>query len=253
MTGQGSPYIGDVLDAAFGKAQAVVVLMTPDDIAYLHPTLAGEDDQDTEPHFQARPNVLFEAGMAMGRSPNRTVIVEFGQLRVFSDIHGRHLVRLNNTLRMRQELANRLSNAGCAVNIIGTDWHKAGDLEPPAGTGGSLPLGKKWPKAKSTGVPNIDGRFISSGIRGTGRIEIVNYGPGDVFDLDIEDVEESGIVMREADDLPIPKLPAGKSIRPIAVHQYIGSRSRSYLTLRASAKTEDGSPITKDLFISTGG
>ncbi|HRE01624.1 MAG TPA: nucleotide-binding protein, partial [Ilumatobacteraceae bacterium] len=33
MTGQASPYIGNVLDAAFGAAQAVVVLQTPDDVA----------------------------------------------------------------------------------------------------------------------------------------------------------------------------------------------------------------------------
>lgn len=36
LTGKGSPYIGDVLDAAFGAAQAIVVLQTPDDVAHLH-------------------------------------------------------------------------------------------------------------------------------------------------------------------------------------------------------------------------
>ena len=34
-TGEASPYIGTVLDSAFDAAQAVVVLMTPDEIAYL--------------------------------------------------------------------------------------------------------------------------------------------------------------------------------------------------------------------------
>jgi predicted nucleotide-binding protein len=40
MTGEGSPYPGQVLDAAFAAAQAIVVLLTPDDIAYLRPEYA---------------------------------------------------------------------------------------------------------------------------------------------------------------------------------------------------------------------
>ena len=31
LTGKGSPYVGEVLDAAFSNAHAVVVLFTPDD------------------------------------------------------------------------------------------------------------------------------------------------------------------------------------------------------------------------------
>ncbi len=67
-TGKGSPYIGEILDAAFERAQAVVVLMTPDEIAYLRTEYGhGTNDPETQPAAQARPNVLFEAGMAMGR------------------------------------------------------------------------------------------------------------------------------------------------------------------------------------------
>src|SRR5712691_5313315 len=66
MTGKASPYIGEVLDAAFGAAQAVVVLETPDDVAYLHPSLTYPNDPECDPQLQPRPNVLFEAGMAMG-------------------------------------------------------------------------------------------------------------------------------------------------------------------------------------------
>mgnify|MGYP000485185991 CR=1 FL=1 len=43
-TGSASPYIGQALDAAFEMAQAVVVLLTPDDIAYLRPEYANGDD-----------------------------------------------------------------------------------------------------------------------------------------------------------------------------------------------------------------
>lgn len=69
MTGQASPYIGDVLDAAFGAAQAVVVLQTPDDVAHLHESLTYPGDPECSPQMQPRPNVLFEAGMAMGGTP----------------------------------------------------------------------------------------------------------------------------------------------------------------------------------------
>jgi predicted nucleotide-binding protein len=129
-TGKPSPYVGEVLDAAFSMAQAVVVLMTPDDEARLREPFRKADDPPYESELtpQARPNVLFEAGMAMGRDPDRTVLVALGSLREFSDIGGRHLVRLDNSLAKRQELAQRLRNAKCDVNLEGTDWHKTGDF-----------------------------------------------------------------------------------------------------------------------------
>ena len=129
-TGRPSPYIGEILSAAFSKAHAVVVLMTPDDDAQLRKQLRSDHDppHETKLSGQARPNVLFEAGMAMGRNENRTILVELGTLRPFSDIAGRHVVRLGNTTQRRQELAQRLEAAGCPVNLEGTDWHEAGDF-----------------------------------------------------------------------------------------------------------------------------
>ena len=48
MTGKGSPYVGEVLDVAFREGQAFVVLLTPDDVAYLHSDYAhGEHDPET--------------------------------------------------------------------------------------------------------------------------------------------------------------------------------------------------------------
>ena len=130
-TGKGAPYIGEILDTAFSIAQAVVVLMTPDDFAYLREELREEDEPqyETLPTLQARPNVLFEAGMAMGRYPDRTVLVELGELRPFSDIGGRHSVRLSNSPRKRQDLADRLAIAGCHVDLTGRDWYDAGDFD----------------------------------------------------------------------------------------------------------------------------
>ena len=68
QTGKGSPYVGEILEGAFATAQAVVVLLSPDDEVRLAPSLVREDDQaiEREVRLQPRPNVLFEAGMAFG-------------------------------------------------------------------------------------------------------------------------------------------------------------------------------------------
>lgn len=138
-TGHPSPYVGDVLDRAFEMAQAVLILFTPDDEARLRASFRDVSDpaHETELTPQARPNVIFEAGMAMGRNTNRTVLVELGSVRPFSDIGGRHVLRMNNSTMRRQELAERLSAAECAVSLTGTDWHTAGDF------GAALALGAR--------------------------------------------------------------------------------------------------------------
>jgi predicted nucleotide-binding protein len=134
MTGKASPYIGEILETAFSKAQAIVVLLSGDDEARLRDELRGASEAayETDLTPQARPNVLFEAGMAMAYSPDRTVLVEFGQLRPFSDVAGRHSVKMDGSSKKRQELAQRLQQAGCSVKMSGTDWHSEGDLRPPS-------------------------------------------------------------------------------------------------------------------------
>jgi predicted nucleotide-binding protein len=135
LTGKGAPYVGEVLDAAFSHAQAVVVLFTPDDLAMLRADLRGANEPGYESSLkpQARPNVLFESGMAMARSADRTILVEIGDLRPFSDVGGRHMLRMDNSVKKRNELAARLKTAGCPVNMTGTDWQTAGDMAgPPA-------------------------------------------------------------------------------------------------------------------------
>ena len=74
-TGRPSPYIGEILNAAFSRARAVIVLFTPDDEARLREEFrqSSESGHETQLTGQARANVLFEAGMAMGRSEDHTV------------------------------------------------------------------------------------------------------------------------------------------------------------------------------------
>jgi len=249
MTSKASPYIGEVLDAAFGAAQAVVVLETPDDIAYLHPSLTYPDDPECEAQAQPRPNVLFEAGMAMGRDPDRTVIVELGQVKVFSDIHGRHVVRLDNTVGKRQDLADRLQTAGCVVNLSGRDWHETGDLTPPLSPGGGLPLGRKLPSARASGVPRLDARCIDHGGSHMSEVEVINHGPGDVYELEVRAEEKEGLVTRGNGEFPVPKLPAGKTVRVMRAQSF-GSGSGSYFNLTVTGKTVDGTPIDQEIFVS---
>lgn len=123
-TGKAAPYVGEVLEHAFQRAAAVVVLFTPDDEAQLRGQFRGpaEPEYETELTPQARPNVLFEAGMALGVHPDRTVLVELGQLRPFSDVYGRHVVRLDGTEKPLRDIARRLHDAGCDVDMSGGDW-----------------------------------------------------------------------------------------------------------------------------------
>jgi hypothetical protein len=86
QTGSASPYNGEVVDAAFRAAQAVVILFAGEDVAYLRDDLAGAKRET--PGFQPRPNVLIETGMALMASRDRTVIVQSGVSREPSDLHG---------------------------------------------------------------------------------------------------------------------------------------------------------------------
>jgi predicted nucleotide-binding protein len=77
--GQGTPYIAEALEAAIKDVSAVVVLITPDDIVRLKTQFLSKNDGDDErkPLGQARPNVLFESGMAFARHPEKTIFVTF--------------------------------------------------------------------------------------------------------------------------------------------------------------------------------
>lgn len=131
MTGSGTPYIGQVLDVAFDHAQAVVVVMTPDDEVHLRKELWNENEPEDEKiaRYQPRPNVLFEAGMAFGRNPDRTILIEIGNVKRYSDVDGRHRVRLTGSPESRNDLVSRLRNAGCTVDTENkNDWLTTGNF-----------------------------------------------------------------------------------------------------------------------------
>jgi predicted nucleotide-binding protein len=113
-----SPFIGDVLDRAFREVQAVVALFTPDERVTVREELTG---RAAKWRLQARPNVLFEAGMAFATHPDRTVLTVLGDQELPSDLSGRHYVRLGTAASLRA-LAQRLETAGCPVDLTGDQW-----------------------------------------------------------------------------------------------------------------------------------
>ena len=130
LTGKGSPYVGEILDRAFEKAAAVVVLLTGDDEARLKEAYRADGEEHEATLMpQARPNVLFEAGMAISRSQDRTILVQVGALRDFSDIAGRHIIRLDNSAKARTAFIRRLRTAHCPVDDSGTDWLESGNFD----------------------------------------------------------------------------------------------------------------------------
>jgi predicted nucleotide-binding protein len=129
-TGKASPYVGEILEAAFEMAQAIVVMLTPDESVQLRRELCSDDAEFArETSFQPRANVLIEAGMALARAEDRTVLVQIGDARLASDIHGRHVVRLDDSPEQRNELAQRLRTAGCEPDTSNPDWYRSGTFK----------------------------------------------------------------------------------------------------------------------------
>lgn len=119
-----SPSLLTVVETALARAGAVVVLLTPDDIVRLHPSLheKGEHTAETAPSLQPRPNVLVELGMALMSCQDRTIIVEIGDLRPVADLGGLNVIRFDGSEVALGKLVQRLRSAGCPVDDSGADW-----------------------------------------------------------------------------------------------------------------------------------
>ncbi len=131
LTKKTAPTIPEILNAAFSHAQAMIVLMTPDDLGGLRKELWKENEQDDErkASYRCRQNVIYEAGMAMAIDPNRVIFAELGQVKRFTDLPV-HFVNLLNSPAFRQDMVMRLRAAGCTVdNSSGSPrWLETGDF-----------------------------------------------------------------------------------------------------------------------------
>lgn len=126
----GNPDIYSILELNFKKVSALVVLLTPDDEVRLRSELWSKREKALEktPRYQARPNVLFEAGWALGRYPQKSILVTVGNVKEFSDIAGKHMMYLDDSQKSRKHFANRLKSMGCEIDLEGDDWETAGSF-----------------------------------------------------------------------------------------------------------------------------
>ena len=115
------------------SVQGVLVMFSPDEEAKLKSKFASTNDRKKGLHkldSQARPNVIFEAGLALGAHSKNTLLVQVGETRDISDIAGKHIVHLSNDAASRKELAQRLqTKLRFKVDTTGTDWLKIGDFD----------------------------------------------------------------------------------------------------------------------------
>jgi len=120
-----SPYTGEIVVAGIDHARAIIVLLTGDDCVQIEQPEALDEPQV---YLQARPNVLFEAGIARARSPQSTILVQIGEVHSCRDIEGRTMIPLTNSTSARRALIDRLRMAGCTLSSTG-NWHSAGNFE----------------------------------------------------------------------------------------------------------------------------
>jgi predicted nucleotide-binding protein len=128
----GNPYINDAVTKIMEQAQAIVVMLSPDDEVKLKKQFIGKNERSTEGKLrgQARPNVIFETGIALGTYHRKTLIVRVGAVKPFTDIGGMHILHLSGDGNSRNEFANRLESLGCKIDRDGDHWLRAGDFAP---------------------------------------------------------------------------------------------------------------------------
>jgi len=107
-----NPFIAEVVMKGIEIADAVIALFTPDEQAALYSPVTAEAPGRDEARWQPRPNVIFEAGVALGLAPERTILVTLGSdIHLFSDLSGKHFIDLTKDAakeRLRRKLCRVL-------------------------------------------------------------------------------------------------------------------------------------------------
>lgn len=103
----------EIVQAGVAYSAAVLVLFTPDEQTQIRSELVPEG-RSSESRMQPRPNVIFEAGLALAFDRKKVVLVQGrGQTKI-SDIDGLNEIRLSGSIESFDQLAKRLRTAGCS-------------------------------------------------------------------------------------------------------------------------------------------
>lgn len=131
--GGANPIVGDIINQAMKRAQGILVLLSPDEDAKLKNKFASPKDKKiglNKLDGQPRPNVIFEAGLALGAHSDKTILVQVGDIREISDIAGKHMAHLTNKPASRKALAMRLRDKlKFRVNLDGDRWMDVGNFD----------------------------------------------------------------------------------------------------------------------------
>jgi predicted nucleotide-binding protein len=130
----GTATIAGVVEQGMKLAHGILALFTPDEFSSLRSELRKPSDSgDHVERWQARPNVLFEAGMAFGKDRDRVAFVLFGDVTLFTDASGIHVYRPNNDhgpdsdrAQLRGLLAGGMH---CTVDLHSDEWMRAGNFD----------------------------------------------------------------------------------------------------------------------------
>lgn len=119
-----SPYLSKAIKKSIDEAAAVIIIMAPEEEAKLIKKMQTEPN-DGKLFRQPRPNVIFEAGLALGVKETKTIILQFGEMRIFSDILGKHILRYRGekkNVEFKNDLLRKLEIAGCDCKA-GNDYY----------------------------------------------------------------------------------------------------------------------------------
>lgn len=113
----GAPFVGEVVQVGVDGCDAVIALFTPDELAALGSSFRRDQDEPTDRlRWQARPNVIFEAGLALGLNAKGTVLVTVGSdVSLFSDLEGRMVRRLDDGRDSKTKLLEALNQIGAEL------------------------------------------------------------------------------------------------------------------------------------------
>ena len=158
-----TPFVADVVTTGIQKADAVIALFTPDEQAVLYDPRSGRSlaGEERGSRWQARPNVMFEAGVAFGKSKQEPILTVLGaDVSLFSDVAGKHFIRLE-TPRGKRQLFNRL-NA-----IVGPLASLSADVEnSPISGNFEMCVRRRWKHFDE--IEDLD-RFLANRQIGNGR------------------------------------------------------------------------------------